>query len=454
MNLLLHALIATSVSPARMEGTLIWGGALLVCGGIVLVYVRKVRATERDNVYAHREAVELDINKPPAQHPMIDTSLCIGCGSCVDACPEGGVLGLVGGKSTLINGLRCVGHGRCAEACPTEAVVIGLGDVAQREDIPRMDDAYQTSVPGVYIVGELSGLALVKNAIQHGTRAVEGIAAQTVPRRDLDADIIVVGAGPAGLAASLTAKREGLRCVILEQEGAGGTILQYPRKKMMLTQPVEIPLYGWLKKSSYLKEELLDIWNEIIADQGLEIHRPQILDNIERTGDHLTVLTKNRRYTAQRVVLALGRRGTPRKLGAPGEDSAKVAYKLLDARVYHHEKILVVGGGDSAVEAAMALAKQEGNQVTLSYRKNQFFRIKKKNRERIDQAIERGEVAVLFDSNVTSIEPDCVLLRQGDRYIRLDNDSVFIFAGGIPPFGLLRKIGIAFGGEPELREVS
>ena len=390
----------------------------------------------------------MKIDRPPAQHPMVDTSRCIGCGSCVDACPEGGVLGLVAGKATIINGLRCVGHGKCAESCPVEALDIGLGDLSQREDIPAIGADYQTNVAGLYIVGELGGLALVKNAIQQGADAVKAIARELRPGHSGHIhDIIVVGAGPAGLSAALAAKQAGLSCIVLDQEKAGGTILQYPRKKMMLTQPVEIPLHGWLKKPQYLKEELLEIWANIIQTQELRITNGAVLDNVVSVDDGLRVVTSKGDHVARRVILALGRRGTPRKLGAPGEDKPKVMYKLLDARSFQDEHLLVVGGGDSAVEAAIALARQKGNKVILSYRKHKFFRIKKRNLEHLEQALASNLLKVMYNSNVTAIEDKAVHLKTENGPIEVPNDYVFIFAGGIPPFGLLKKIGVAFGGQ-------
>ena len=435
---------------ARWESLLIWTAVLAMCGGIVIAHVGKHRRKERKNLYGKREAVELKLDQPPAQHPMVDTSLCIGCGSCVDACPEGGVLGLINGKATIINGLRCVGHGRCAEACPVEAVTIGLGDLSTREDIPQTDNQHQTNIPGLYIAGELGGLALVKNAVHQATKVVHAIASEMKPGGvDEIEDLVVVGAGPAGLSAALAAKEKGFSCLILEQEAAGGTILQYPRKKMMLTQPVEIPLYGWLKRPQYAKEELLAIWHRIIESQELRISRGEILDNVLPDPAGFEVVTSKGRYRARRVILALGRRGTPRKLGAPGEDRAKVMYKLIDAGQYSGDHLLLVGGGDSAVEAAVALSRQAGNTVTISYRKHKFFRIKKRNLEALDEAVANGSIRVIYNSNVVSIDELAVLLKTETGDLDLRNDFVFIFAGGIPPFGLLKKIGIAFGGEHE-----
>ncbi len=431
-----------------MEAIFIWSATLLLTVLTLWLYLSRTRKTERVHRGAHEEAVSLGINKPQAQHPMVDISRCIGCGSCVAACPEGGVLGLVGGKATIINGLRCVGHGKCAEACPVEAVKIGLGDLSQRSDLPLLGPDCQTNVAGIYIVGELGGLALVKNAVQQGVKAVEAMAREFQPAGDgCIHDLVVVGAGPAGLSAALASMERGFHTHVLDQEDAGGTILQYPRKKMMLTQPVEIPMYGWLKKNQYAKEELLEIWHGIIRKHEVSISRGEVLEQVYRRDHCFEVKTSKGSHYAFRVILALGRRGSPRKLGVPGEERGKVMYKLIDACNYENEDLLVVGGGDSAVEAAIALARQEGNRVTLSYRKSKFFRIKQLNLENIERAMRDGLVEVIFNSELESIEERGVRLKTEDGSREIPNDYVFIFAGGIPPYGLLKKIGIAFGGE-------
>jgi len=383
-----------------------------------------------------------------AQYPQIDYYKCIGCGACIDACPEHNVLGIVAGKASIINGLKCVGHGKCAEACPVEGIQVGLGDIKNRPDIPVLTDDYETNIPNMYIAGELAGLALIKNALSQGNKVVEKIAAnQNKSNSNGSFDVIIVGAGPAGLSAALTAIKHELTYKIIDQQGAGGTILQYSRKKLVMTKPVEIPLYGWLKKPEYEKEELLDIWTKVEEKYNLNLDTGKKLENISREKELFTIRTNDSSYQAKNVVLALGRRGTPRKLGVPGEDKSKVYYKLMDAESYQNEHVLVVGGGDSAVEAAIGLAKQENNTVTISYRKHKFFRIKTKNEERINELINAGKIKTLFNSNVTEIGDSIVKIQTGDDNLEIQNNYIFIFAGGEPPFNLLKKIGVAFGGE-------
>lgn len=430
-----------------MESTLVW----IIAGALTLIifvpYFLQFRKQQQAGYERKQEAMALGADKTIAQFPQIDELRCIGCGACVKACPEGDVLGIVFGKATVINGLKCVGHGRCAEACPVQGITVGLGDISKRDDIPSMDEFNQTNIPGLYIAGELGGLALIKNAIAQGSRVVEHIAGSIdrLPHGEVY-DVIVIGAGPAGISAALSALKHNLTCLVLDQQGFGGTILQYPRKKLVMTQPIEIPMYGWLLKPEYEKDELLDIWKELYQKFNMNIKIDEKLQNILHENGIFSVETQNASFPARRVVLAMGRRGTPRKLGAPGEDQKKVMYKLIDAESYNNNHLLVVGGGDSAVEAAIGLAHQKGNTVTLSYRKNKLFRIKKKNEERLNEMLVAGKLAVEYSSNVTEIKEKSVSIESEEKgeWV-LENDFVFIFAGGEPPFALLKKIGIRFG---------
>lgn len=429
-----------------MESLLIWGTALLLIIIFVIPYIIKYqRSVKKDNANLD-EAKRLGAEKAVAQHPQIDELKCIGCGACVDACPEGSVLGIVGGKAVIINGLKCVGHGLCEEACPVEGIKVGLGDISKRDDMPQMDDHYQTSVPGIYIAGELGGLALIKNAIRQGTVVTDHIAESITPSKDSKVyDVVIVGAGPAGLSAALNAKKNNLSFVMLDQQEAGGTILHYPRKKLVMTKPVEIPLYGTLNKAEYLKEELLEIWQEVSKKYNITAQTGAKLESISKPNGHFEVKTTAGVEKGQTVVLALGRRGTPRKLNVPGEDLPKVMYKLLDAESYQDNHILVVGGGDSAVEAAMGLARQKGNIVTMSYRKEKFFRIKTRNEERLSTMIAEKKLNVIYNSQVKLISEKEVVVLHDDKEVNLANDFVFIFAGGEAPFNLLKQNGIQFG---------
>jgi len=432
-----------------VESQIIWLATLLLFSLLVIPYFLKFRRQQKQGAAQKAESVRLGADRPVAQYPQIDQLRCIGCGACVAACPEGGVLGVVNGKATIINRLKCVGHGLCAEACPVEGIRIGLGDLRQRDDIPAMNEYNETNVPGIYIAGELGGLALIRNAISQGRQVVETIQTKVLNKNDNKGktltDIIIVGAGPAGLSASLTAIKNNLSYLLIDQQNIGGTILQYPRKKLIMTRPVEIPLYGWLNHPEYSKEELLNVWQEVQNKFQIQVKVGEKLEQVVKENGHFQVQTSKGAYQGRYIILALGRRGTPRKLNVPGEDQAKVMYKLMDAGTYQNEHLLVVGGGDSAIEAAVGLARQTGNTVTISYRKDKFFRIKRRNEDHLNEMMQNGKIQVLLNSSVLAINQDSVRIQLAGMDQEIPNNYVFIFAGGEPPFELLKKIGIHFG---------
>jgi thioredoxin reductase len=433
------------------EAALIWFFALLLVSAVVVPQVLAFRRRHRHDRERKAEAALLGIDRPLAQFPYVDPALCIGCGACVAACPEGDVLGIVGGTATVINGLRCVGHGRCEEACPVGAIEVGLGDLKSRADMPQVDDWNETDVPGLFLAGEVRGLALVKNAIGQGRRVIERIAARRGALAAAAADVldvVIVGAGPAGLSAALAAVEQGLSHAVLEQEAdLGGSLLHYPRRKMVLLQPVELPLHGQLRAEEYQKEHLLELMEELVRKHRLQVHFGQKVVGLDREASALfEVRTPERSWRARAVVLAVGRRGAPRKLGLAGESLGKVMYRLLDAESYRGQKLLVVGGGDSAVEAAVGLAQQPGNEVVLSYRRDKLVRIKKKNEERLAPLLKAGRIQPLFGSEVVDITADSVTLKVGAERRTLANDFVFVFAGGEPPFAFLKACGVRFGG--------
>lgn len=431
-----------------MEHLLIWGSVGIFAAIVLSIYYRQFQRARVTDEKRKEEARSLGIDRPKSQYPMINASLCIGCGSCVAACPEGDVIGIVWGTATIINGERCVGHGYCELACPVGALKVGLGDIRTRPDIPVLTDKNETTVPGVFIAGELGGISLIRNAINQGRMVVEEIVKRTqTNRRTGIRDVLIVGAGPAGLSAALTAIQHKLDYLVIDEKDLGGTILHYPRRKLVMTQPVEIPLYGKLEKDEYSKEQLMEIWEECKTRFAIDMHSGERMESVSRVDVGFEIVTNHDRYRAANVVLALGRRGSPRKLEVEGEELPKVMYQLVDAQSYNGLDLLVVGGGDSAIEAAVGLANQSGNRVTVSYRKSVFFRMKKKNEDRINELIKSKKISVIFDSNVKEILPHEVVLetKNGDK--TLVNDYVFVFAGGIPPFEMLQGMGIKFGGE-------
>ncbi len=431
------------------ESVLIWGMALAVTGSVVLAYIGSFRRRGRRDRERLDEARRLGIDRPRGMYPYIDPDICAGCGGCVKACPEGDVLGMIGGLATVVNGARCIGIGQCQKVCPIDAIELSLGALKGRADVPVMDEDRETNVPGVFIAGELGGLALIRNAVDQGRETVRAIARRcngSSGGGDV-LDLAIVGAGPSGLAAALAATEENLSYVVLEQAGNfGGTIFQYPRQKLTHTQPVELPLYGTLKRDEYSKEELLELFEGLVDRHRLQLRFGERVEAVERPGDEgFRIRTTAAEHRARNVLLAMGRRGTPRKLGVPGEDLPKVMYQVRDAKQYRRRRVLCVGGGDSAIEAAMGLARQAGNEVVLSYRKEQFFRIKKKNEERLEKLVRRGRIRPVMQSQVVEVAEQTVRLSTPDGELELANDFVFVLIGGVPPFGLLHDIGIRFG---------
>jgi thioredoxin reductase len=257
---------------------------------------------------------------------------------------------------------------------------------------------------------------------------------------------LIVGAGPSGISASLRAIEKKLRYVTLERDEIGGTVAKYPRQKLVMTSPVEFPMYGKFKKTELSKEHLLAFWDMVLNRSDFNVRTGEAVEDIKRETDGtLTVVTSTNRYQTRAVVLALGRTGIPRKLDVPGEDLPKVMYRLIEADHYINKKILVVGGGDSAVEAAMGLASQKGNVVTLSYRKDGFSRIKERNSQRIQEFMRTQKLRVVFNSTPAEIRKESVLLEINGSLEEIPNDCVWIFAGGVPPNDFLKKIGVGFG---------
>jgi thioredoxin reductase (NADPH) len=401
-----------------------------------------------------REAAEkgmLYSEGPTAQHPHIDTTWCIGCQTCTTVCPEGDVLAMLGGKAVIVNGYKCIGHSLCADACPVGAITMVMTSPSMGADMPYLTPEYETSIPNLFIVGELGGLALIKNAVNQGRECIDTIANRMAPlgpaRSIPDVyDVLIVGAGPAGISASLRAIENKLNYITIERDEIGGTVAKYPRQKLVMTSPVQFPLYGKFNKLQLSKEELIAFWHNVLERVDFKAHTSERVDEIKRGADGVfTITTSKGQYRSLSVVLALGRAGTPRKLGVKGEELPKVMYRLIEADHYINKRILVVGGGDSAVEAAMGLAHQSGNQVTLSYRQDCFSRIKDRNAKRMEDCTRIGKLNVVFNSSPVEFNEEAVILDVKGELQKIPNDFVWIFAGGTPPNDFLKKIGVDFG---------
>ncbi len=424
------------------------GGAVIIALIFIPYMIHTVRKS-RANRSKRDESRALGKGKPVAQHPLIDHTRCIGCSSCVYACPEH-ALGIIDGVSELIQPAKCVGHGLCAEACPVSGIRIVLDPAVSTAEIPLLDENFQTTIPHLYLVGEIGGMALLRNAVYQGRSVIRTIADYIDSQRQDSPkdvhDVIIVGAGPAGLSAALQSAGLQLNYLLIEKESTpGGAILSYPRQKLVMTVPVEIPGHGWLKKRELSKEELLELWNGIIEKNHLQIRCGEKLENVIRDNGQFRVVTSAKNeYRALNVVLALGRRGTPRKLDVPGETLPKTAYQLLDPSGYERKRVAVVGAGDSAAEAAIALSRQKGTVVTVINRGGDFGKAKEKNQHRLQEAETNRYIKIYYNARIQEIREQSVIIIREQEITELPNDYCFVFAGGEMPTPFLKKIGIEF----------
>lgn len=426
-----------------IENILIYSFVAILCVGVVILYLKKKSKESGIVDEKIRQAREAGLHEPVSLHPVVDVNSCIATGACVAACPEHDILGIRNGKATTINGSQCIGHGACFHACPTEAISLRIGTEKRGVDIPHISKNFETNVPGIFIAGELGGMGLIKNAVEQGRQATENIAKSIRKGHKADHDLIIVGAGPAGISASLTAKKIGLKCILLEQDTLGGTVYTFPRQKIVMTSPMNLPLYGKIKLFETSKAELLELWTNVLTKHNIDIAENTKVDSIETENGIFKLSTlQGNSYNSASVLLTIGRRGTPRKLNIPGEMKEKVAYRLLEPEEIHGKHIMIAGGGDSAVEAALQLSNQ--NHVILSYRNEVFNRIKPKNNMLLNKAVAEGKIDIRLGTNLISIEEESVNLSfaSGVENLTLKNDLVYIFAGGELPTQFLEKAGI------------
>ncbi|MBK8778378.1 MAG: NAD(P)-binding domain-containing protein [Saprospiraceae bacterium] len=373
------------------EEVIIYGLVFIFCIVIIYFYLRKLRVRSKITEAKIVKAKADGMHEPVSLHPVINPDNCIQSGACVTACPEHDVIGIKDGIATIVNASSCIGHGACFHACPVQAISLVIGTEKRGVDLPHVNQNFETNVPGLY----------------------------------------------------LASKKHGLKFLTLDQNTVGGTVYSFPRSKIVMTAPMDLPLFGKIKLFETSKDQLIDLWGNVLSSNDIVIRENTKVESIEKKSDGFYIkVSDGTVFTSSHVLLAIGRRGSPRKLNVQGEEREKVAYRLLEPELIEGKNILVVGGGDSAIESALLLADQ--NTVTLSYRSATFNRLKVKNNQKIQEAIQSGLVDVRFNSNVLSINSSDVEIEDSNSKVvdKIKNDQVYIFAGGELPTQFLEKIGV------------
>ncbi len=389
-----------------------------------------------------------------ARLPQINTSTCVGCYACVDACPFD-VLEIQKYVAVVVRPADCCGVILCEQACPNGALQMAEGEPI--ESHPNVD-AHLESVdaPRIFLAGDLTGLPLIKNAIAQGTRVIDRIA-DSLPDASRSSgkekvDVAIIGSGPAGLSAALRAIDRGLSYVVLEQATMAASIQSFPRNKLVFDQPLQLPVVGdlWLREAT--KEELLVQWTRIARQRRIDIREHHRVVSFDRASEKIVVHAMHegapKMFEASYVVLATGRRGTPRKLDAPiaPDAIASVSYSLADARTFAGKEIVIVGLGDSAMEAAIALCRQPDCKVTISYRGDDFERGKARNVSELKSLVARGKIRLELGSTVRRVDHrQLTLAVRGDVHGKpkiLPFDALLVLIGGTPSSALLSAAGV------------
>jgi len=440
-----HAERGASAHCDMTEGAI---AALVVGSGLTALVAAQAalrRRRERRDERALAQNAARGLHLPPSLHPVIDPDVCIGSLSCLRACPEGDILGIVNGAARLVHAANCVGHGRCAAACPVHAIQLVFGTAARGVDLPEVDERFESSRPGVHVIGELGGMGLIRNAVEQAAQCAGYIAETLAGRPPGDrslSDVVVIGSGPAGVTCALGLRERGLSVRVLERSKLGGALTHYPRHALAMSGPLELPGAGKLRHHRVGKQELLAYFVEALRAAALRVEEGVTVTGLAGRDGAFTVETASGTFATRKVVLATGLRGSPRRLGVPGEDLSKVTYSLDDAGQYDLARVLVVGGGDAAVEAACSLAERGTAHVALSYRKPELGRCRSENAARAVELARRGRLELMLPSHVKRIEERYVVLERGSEVVALSNDYVIACLGGQLPLEFLEKMGV------------
>lgn len=455
-----RALQAGVSAPASGPGAELFLGLGLVVAGLVLAGVRRFARRSKAGATLPAQLA------PPTRRrlPQINTTTCLGCYACVDACPFD-VLEVQRFVAVVARPDACCGLSLCEQRCPNGSLVIREGEPLA--DTPRLEASLESpDVPGVFLAGDVTGLSLIRNAIDQGARVALAIHARRRARPVARAaaseglpnpyDVVVVGTGPAGLSAILEAHKSGLRALALEQGSVAESIRSFPRHKLVLDQGGGGPRSLWLEQCQ--KEELVAKWTQTARRERLPIleqHRVTAVERVDKGRARFALRAQapegEREFYAEHVVLALGKRGSPRKLEVPVPEAwhSHVHYSLVDARPFAGRKVLVVGLGDSAMEAAVALAGQPGSEVTLAARAPAFRRGKARNIEAVERLALGGRLTLLFDSSVTGFTAEGVSLEVAGERRDLDVSSLFVLIGARMPWEFLEALGVRKGSAVE-----
>jgi thioredoxin reductase/NAD-dependent dihydropyrimidine dehydrogenase PreA subunit len=434
--------------------TLLVVHAILVAAALAWMIAATLRHRRRERHAANILRRHGDSDGPPTLHPVINSDVCIGSGACVRACPEDKALVIVDGRAHLAHASGCVGHGACRAACPVGAITLVFGTARRGVDLPELAPSFETSQRGLYIAGELGGMGLIATAVRQGVKAVEAIAASLAAEGPGPAGalpLLIVGAGPAGIAASLAARKLGIAARTVEKERSlGGAVRTYPRGKVVMTTPADLPLYGRLHLRRTSKAALIELWEDVFARLEVRVEFDVAIHGVERANDLLVATTSTGPIAARRVLLATGRRGSPRRLGVPGEEAAHVHHRIDEPEDHAGRRCVVIGGGDVAVEAALALSEQPGTTVTLCHRGDTFERARPENQRRLAETEAQG-LRVVRGARVDAIARDGVSMTTAAGPLSIAADSVFVLIGSDLPVGLLSTSGVAvrtYRGEP------